>query len=183
MTSKYYPAPEGRIFGRWTVESYSHFTNEHYWNVKCYCGKIHKRRASQLTLGRSNSCRSCAAKDREGKKIVAWVFVGGMSANYLTRITHSAKRRGIKVGISTKDLYDQWILQDSICALSGIPLTLERRGIRSTATASVDRIDSNKGYEVGNIQWVRKEINIMKHSMEEGEFILLCRLITGYRGD
>jgi hypothetical protein len=42
----------------------------------------------------------------------------------------------------------------------------------------LDRIDSNLGYVVGNVQWVLKEINIMKHTMSHDYFINLCSIIS-----
>ena len=45
---------------------------------------------------------------------------------------------------------------------------------------SIDRIDSNIGYELGNIQWVDKRINMMKGSLSNGEFINLCTLVADY---
>lgn len=45
---------------------------------------------------------------------------------------------------------------------------------------SKDRIDSNKGYVEGNVQWVCKEINFMKHALSESRFIELCKLVYLY---
>ena len=44
-------------------------------------------------------------------------------------------------------------------------------------TASLDRIDSNKGYTIDNVQWVHKDINKMKMDLEEDVFIDNCKLI------
>ncbi len=45
---------------------------------------------------------------------------------------------------------------------------------------SIDRIDSNIGYEEGNIQWVDKRINMMKGSLSNEEFIELCTKVSEY---
>ena len=47
-------------------------------------------------------------------------------------------------------------------------------------TASLDRIDSKKGYIEGNIQWVHKDINRMKWAFNEDYFIKLCNNIYQY---
>ena len=39
-------------------------------------------------------------------------------------------------------------------------------------------IDSTKGYIVGNIQWVHKDINIMKNDLDLDSFIYYCRLVN-----
>ena len=45
---------------------------------------------------------------------------------------------------------------------------------KAKATASLDRIDQNKGYEIGNVQWVHKDVNLMKMYLDEKYFIGLC---------
>jgi hypothetical protein len=47
-------------------------------------------------------------------------------------------------------------------------------------TASLDRIDSSKGYTLGNIQWVHKWVNLMKQDMTDQEFIEWCKTITNF---
>jgi hypothetical protein len=45
-------------------------------------------------------------------------------------------------------------------------------------TASLDRIDSSKGYCEDNVQWVHKDINRMKNTFDQDYFISLCKLIA-----
>lgn len=49
-------------------------------------------------------------------------------------------------------------------------------------TASIDRIDNSKGYIVGNVQWVHKQVNFMKGTMKQKEFIKFCKLISSKCG-
>ena len=44
-------------------------------------------------------------------------------------------------------------------------------------TASIDRIDSSKGYERGNVQFVHKDINAMKWNLSLAKFMEYCKLI------
>jgi len=41
-------------------------------------------------------------------------------------------------------------------------------------TASLDRIDSSKGYIEGNVQWVHKMVNMSKQQYTQEEFINMC---------
>ena len=50
--------------------------------------------------------------------------------------------------------------------------------IQRINTASLDRINSKKGYVEGNIQWVHKDINMMKHCLETSDFIKWCEKIN-----
>lgn len=45
-------------------------------------------------------------------------------------------------------------------------------------TASLDRIDSSRGYEIDNIQWVHKDVNKMKMGLSQNEFIDICKIIS-----
>lgn len=47
--------------------------------------------------------------------------------------------------------------------------------------ASLDRIDSKRGYTEGNVQWVHKSVNLAKNSLSEVEFIMLCHAVTNHR--
>ena len=64
------------------------------------------------------------------------------------------------------------------CALTGIELKIGRRKEADLTTASLDRIDSNKPYCKNNIQWVHKQINLMKHAADQNEFIKFCKLVA-----
>lgn len=68
------------------------------------------------------------------------------------------------------DLYNK---QNGKCALSKINLPLNTLSYRDL-NLSLDRIDSNKGYIEGNVQWVDKRINMMKQSFTQDEFIKMC---------
>lgn len=172
--NKYDKADIGKCFGKWVVEGYSHYDNEHYWKVLCTsCNKNYTRRASQLVNGRSHGCQSCNSVERE--KYSFWEGIDGVSKQYLTRLHHRNK----EVQISLQDLVDRWKLQNGKCAYTGLKLILvEKDTAWKQSTASIDRIDSSKGYILGNIQWVHKRVNTMKNDMSEDEFLLWCHTIV-----
>ena len=47
-------------------------------------------------------------------------------------------------------------------------------------TASLDRIDSSRGYVIDNIQWVHKDINWLKNDWSQKEFIELCSRVANH---
>lgn len=47
-------------------------------------------------------------------------------------------------------------------------------------TASLDRIDSTKGYIKDNIQWIHKDIQRLKLNFSQTKLIELCQLIIDY---
>lgn len=53
---------------------------------------------------------------------------------------------------------------------------------RGETTASLDRIDSNRGYTQDNVQWVHKDVNKMKMDLNQQIFVELCRAIAAHSG-
>jgi len=90
------------------------------------------------------------------------------------RLLFNARVRDIEIAVSSEDIYNLFLKQNGICALSGMPIILGqtdqefRKGI---PTASLDRIDSEKGYCVDNIQWVHKQVNFIKQDLKNEELI------------
>lgn len=69
--------------------------------------------------------------------------------------------------------------QNGKCALSGITMTFEKKvGAPKVHTnLSIDRIDSCKGYEIGNIQLTCAVVNIMKTTLSSDELRWWCSKI------
>lgn len=95
---------------------------------------------------------------------------GAVSTSRIKRQYSFAKRRGIECSLTAKYLDQLWKDQDGRCVYTGAKLEIDK--------ASIDRIDSGKGYHPGNVQWVLLEVNIMKMSLSEDRFLELCSMIT-----
>ena len=48
-------------------------------------------------------------------------------------------------------------------------------------TASLDRKDSTKGYELDNVQWIHEDLNRMKGNLPDFVFIQWCKRIAQYQ--
>jgi hypothetical protein len=68
-----------------------------------------------------------------------------------------------------------FVKQQNKCAISGVLIVLTPK---SSRTASLDRIDSAKGYTTDNIQWVHKTINIIKWNLSCDQFIKWCKIVA-----
>jgi hypothetical protein len=104
-----------------------------------------------------------------------------MQGTYLTALKSQAKRRKIKFDVSYEYLWGVFVQQDRKCAYSGLEIFFSRTNLEHVSgdyTASLDRIDSSKGYVEGNVQWLHKRVNIMKGNMEEQEFLDFCEAVT-----
>lgn len=118
---------------------------------------------------------------KRGSKNPTWKGYKKISGRLFTQIKRSAGIRNIDFNITIEYIYDLYEKQGAICALSGLNLSLpcsDEHYVTGNYTASLDRIDSNKGYTKDNIQWVHKWINRMKQNLQENEFLYLCSCIV-----
>lgn len=162
--------------------------------VKCdYCGKIFEKVASEVKRnaekGRHNYCsRECVGKastarqlgrkrgPATGKALEHIKEICGNRRDELTpfRYTHRCIRQRFQdVDVTIEDLKEQWEKQDGKCPYTGFELVLpENMNIKKIDffhRASLDRIDSSKGYVKGNIQFISTPINLMKLTRSDQE--------------
>ena len=69
--------------------------------------------------------------------------------------------------------------QEGRCALTGLPLQYHKEHDDDQLLASLDRIDSNGHYEVGNLQVVCRFVNSWKSDTACDEFLRLLSLVRG----
>ena len=89
-----------------------------------------------------------------------------------------AKKRDPKFNITIDDLFDQWVLQNGICVYSGVKLNHPKDGGSNIIKASLDRIDSNKGYIKGNIQFISIICNHAKNNLTHNEMLEFCKIMS-----
>ena len=109
-----------------------------------------------------------------------------MSSIVLSKLRSGAKKRNLEVKITIDDIWNIYLKQDKKCAISGVSVsfpTSHKEYMSYSTMASVDRIDSSKGYTIENIQIVHKQINMMKQSMSDRDFINWCRIICAHNED
>jgi len=88
-------------------------------------------------------------------------------------------KKHLEFAITMEYAWSLYVAQDRLCALSGVLLKMSPKSMKKGATtASLDRIDSTKGYVVGNVQWVHAVLNDLKGNMDEDVFIQWCQLVA-----
>ena len=149
----------------------------------CDCGQKITVPAQFLKNGHKKSC-GCMRKKMINKNHPLWSGHGDISGQFWAAIKNSAKRRKpneISFEITIEEAWKLYQDQDGKCALSGIEITFASKNKSSEKnTASLDRIDSTKPYHINNVQWLHKDINLMKNSLIEEQFIKWCILISNY---
>lgn len=85
----------------------------------------------------------------------------------------SIKKHKNEINIDVTYLKEQWERQNGICPYTRLkmilPKTTSEYKIKSLRKASLDRIDSSKGYIKGNVEFVCMAVNLAKvnHTKEE----------------
>lgn len=148
------------------------------FHVRCDCGREEYKKAAHLESGRTKSCKSCASK-RTAKQYpppINFKGIGGLSKTHFSAIKSGAERRGIPFNLDINYLWELYTNQYGNCALTSVPIILVS-AIKDCnvnwdiITASLDRIDNSKGYEIGNVWWVHKEVNRLKNNYSLNELL------------
>jgi hypothetical protein len=167
---------KGKTFGLLTVVGRSENSRNGTarWHVKCNCGNEKTVYASHLVAGNTKSCGCLSAELASSRSFKG---VGKVGRTYFSSIKRGAMgdkgRSPIEFSITLEYISDLFDRQNYKCALSGLAINVGRGG-----TASLDRIDSSKGYIEGNVQWLHKDVNMMKRAYSQEYFIHLCKSIS-----
>ena len=146
--------------------------------VKCSCGNERLINISQLlNPNKYFKCKKCTDSFIE--------MDGKFRKSYINRLKLSASDRNIYFSDKLNSEYLWKLLenQNFKCALTGENLKLNNDNYNYDFTElpiSLDRIDSTKSYEIGNVQWVLKQVNICKQILTNLEFIELCKKVVNY---
>jgi len=159
----------GQKFGKLKVISFSHVDKwrASYYNCMCDCGTEVTLNCQRLKSGKTKACLSCTYNDHKG-----------LTGGYWGSLQRGAKSREILFDITQEYAYNVFLEQDEKCSLTGKKIKLGRTC--KDRTASLDRIDSKKGYIIGNVQWVHKDYNRLKNNYNNKEFIKMCKTVAEY---
>jgi len=154
---------------------------------QCDCGNIADVSTNYLMRGLRKTCgkKGCnfhrQDKSNNGKKSVTFTGHEGIHGSKWSMIRLGAKRRKIKFDIDIKYAWNLYLEQKKKCSLSGRDISFAPTHSRfNETTASLDRIDSRKGYVKGNVQWVHKDVNKIKWELGQKYFIELCKEIVEF---
>lgn len=172
-------------FDHLTVLGRSDLPSDKWGNVKwkclCVCGKIVHVTSLSLRTRNTKSCGCKQYSDRSmlyGNKAGTWTGYKDLPGSKWKTILRQAKQRGIFVDVTIEQIWQRFVKQGRKCALSGEELFFDLPGKKSSGTASLDRVDYKKGYTTDNIQWVHKDVNMMKWKLTQNRFLQLCKKIT-----
>lgn len=170
--------------------------------LKCeICDVIFYRSKSEvnrnLKLGRRTFCsRSCCGKatikNLGSKRVTDHLKKGSERDEYSPfrvflksiRSHNSEKSKPIECSIDLIDLKNQWEKQKGICPYTGwtlvAPETTQTKLLKTPDRASLDRIDSSKGYVQGNIQFVSLIAQYAKNDWHENELFKFSEAVINH---
>jgi len=162
--------------------------HDKYWVCKCSCGTIKDILGGALKNGTTKSC-GCLRRDfgtwnrgLKGEKSHVYRGYKGIPRQFYTELKSNANRRKIEFNLTIEYLWNLLEKQNFKCKISGVFIRMPEKYEASFANlASLDRIDSSKGYIEGNVQWVDRRINFMKQRMSDNEFIEVCEEVVKYQ--
>lgn len=154
---------------------------------RCSCGTEKEVFTTAVRYGHTSSC-GCSRehyKGLVGRSSPHFKGHGEIGRSFWTRCEQGAAARGLLFMVSIEYAWDLYLLQDRRCALSGEPIFFgsltTKAKVAAPTTASLDRINPADGYLEGNVQWVHKVVNLMRHTMTVEEFIGWCRTVRDHR--
>jgi len=167
----------GQQFSNLKAIEFSHVINrQSHWKFECMlCGNDHIAGAADVKRGK---IKSCGCKKNKGSKNGQWKGYEDLNGSVVGHYRRSAELRNLDFKVTNKDLWRQFQKQNGVCPYTGIELTLDSKESRIPDNASLDRIDSDKGYTKDNIHWVYKPVNNMKNNTSHNKFIEICCLIA-----
>lgn len=170
----------GQLINKWAVIENKPFRlhGRYYITVKCICGSdIEERMLVKTAINKKSiGCRDCSRG--QGYK-----GYEGISGEYWSLLKHGAQKRNIEFKITKEEAWELFLKQNKKCKLSNIQIHFQKDSSRTnrkrnfSRTASLDRIDSTKGYVIDNIQWLHKDVNMMKNKFSQEYFIDTCKKI------
>lgn len=151
-------------------------------------------KASQKKRNGKNYCSlSCYAKTTYDDKLSEWInseenknHIKSMAGNKKDEYTgfrtllSSCKKRNKDCDIDLPFLKSLWEKQKGKCAVTGVDLEL-KRSYNKNYQASIDRIDSKKGYIKGNIRFTSVSVNWLKSNLDDNhlrEFFQIASMVV-----
>lgn len=153
-------------------------------NIQLVCAIVNRMKYTYNVVDYKQMCNTVmsynnqkvAANKIEISKHDNKQFTAFMSKLF-AQLMSNAEKRKLTVKINVIDIRNMFINQGGRCKLSGKLMSYDKDK-SSLTNFSVDRIDSDKDYEIDNVQLVQQIINICKNDYSNKDFIDICTRVA-----
>jgi hypothetical protein len=146
------------------------------WECKCDCGKIRITNSHEINRGHTKSC-GCLKYEGSNRKLP----LGEAAFNQaLSKIKCAARTRGIEFSLTKSDF--RALVSQNCFYCNQPPSNIYKNSIKNGTFigSGIDRIDSSKGYIVGNVVACCGSCNWAKGSRTQEAFKLWVRKVYFY---
>ena len=145
-----------------------------HWKSDRYNGKRRLRLQAE--------CGECREKQRHAKYSATPEAFIMRSVQQIKQESARVKKRRKRVTLTMDQFIEAWQEQFEkyglICPLSGQQMTYQQGLGNLDTNISIDRIDSSKLYEPGNIQFICRRVNSMKNHFSNQDLVFWSRAIA-----
>lgn len=166
--------------------------------ICCTCGKIVIKKLTEIKRQQKRGktkfyCnKSCSGKDNSSHlekfknhfKTVKYIKQPDEYSDfkwYIKRIKYSSKKKNNAFDVDLDYLKNLWEKQHGICPITKEQLELRTHTSKNVAhpySASLDRIDNNKGYVKGNVRFVSLIFNYARNNFSDSDVLEFCHKVT-----
>lgn len=166
----------GMSFGSVTVisESGKNKYGSVMWEYECSCGTRRRTEGGSLTRGCVKSC-GCTRYKFRGTDEEA------LSRSMFAAYKRSAAERGVEFCLTEDEFQKMFYDPCWYCGSIGREMDCGRAGRAKILANGIDRLDSEKGYEMGNCVPCCKPCNKLKGVFSVDEFLELCSSVASHR--
>lgn len=178
---------KGTKFGLWTIISDEVRVDNKRQLMQlcqCCCGNQQWIPLSKLRRGSTTRCLSCARKKfiTEEGTIDIKSIMETLHSRIILGLKDRKKLQAMEFNITPEYLVELYEKQNRKCAVSGQSIDIDISKPIMQQKLSLDRIDSSKGYIKGNVQWVIKDLNMMKQAYSNEHFKEMCCEVAEQNG-
>lgn len=143
------------------------------FSVPCpNCNKERLIKRQQHALNHQDKpCKKCSNRNNHPQG-----QFNGIRISWWNKYKLGASYRNIVWNLDIEDAVEILNKQDFKCALTGLDLVCV--GDLTNINASLDRLDNSKGYIKENVQFVHKDVNMMRGVLSLERLTELCDLIS-----
>jgi len=150
------------------------------YKCRCECGNEIIRSKKQLVTRATEKYEKSCGCEITRQRLSNVKRYNGIPIKYLTSIKDGAKNRELEYSVSDEYVSNLYHKQNKKCALTGKNISFYCDSKNGKTNASLDRINNDKGYIEGNLQWVDTNINMLKLSWGVDEFKRMCDEVSKF---